>query len=748
MKIIKTLLSNVGIPSLLPEWRAIFAPTYLLDDTLAGLTVAFIAIPLSLAIALASGVSPEAGLITAIIAGIVCAFFGGTPLAVSGPAAAMAVIIADNVEKFGIEGLVLICLVAGMMQFASGILKLGRFARYVPLPVIAGFTAGIGAIIIIGQLPRAFGLEPPPESHIFSVVEHVTEYFHEINYVSLSLVLLTIVIIQGLPKLFPKIPPILPAVAVTTALVYFLNLKTTSHIELIGALPSSLPAPVLPKLNAIPMGELLWNSFTVYLLASLETLLSSTAIERLTKGQKNDPDQELIGQGLGNIAVSLFGGIPVTGVIARSMVNIKAGAKTRRASIIHSLIILLAVVAVGSLISLIPIAALAAVLFSVAFGMLNYKEFYWLWLTSRSEAIIYALTFLAIIFVDLIAGIQMGVAAASIFVLFKATRTQLHISSSSHDNIIRLSLSGSLTFLSSSEIAELEKRLQESNPGETAIIDLSRITSLDSSGAAAIVSLFKLCHSRKVHCYIKGLSRRFELLFQTDEGKEILNKYYLVSESELRHKHDDTLPVSSRGRLIHGVQRFYAERQQDDKRLFEFLANQQDPHTLFIACSDSRVIPSQITYSDPGDLFIIRNVGNYVPPFFKGMPHGEAAALEFALTKLDISDIVVCGHANCGAIRACCSKHEIPETELEQWISGIRSQLNLNEQKEVDQFAMDNVLNQVTNLKQYPVVKKKLDEGSLTIHAWFYNVDQGLVYEWNESEKAFKSIIDIDIANP
>lgn len=744
LKIFNSLQLNLGIPSLLPEWRAMLSPKYLFTDALAGLTVAFIAIPLSLAIALASGVSPEAGLVTAIIAGIVCAVFGGTPLSVSGPAAAMAVIIADNVEKFGIEGLVLICLVAGLMQLASGILKLGRFARYVPLPVIAGFTAGIGAIIFIGQLPRAFGLEPPPESHVFTVVQHITEYFHEINYVCLSLVLLTIVIIQGLPKLFSKIPPILPAVAVTTALVYFLNLQNVSNIELIGTIPNTLPAPTLPKFNAIPMGELLWNSFTVYLLASLETLLSSTAIERLTKGQKSDPDQELIGQGLGNIAVSLFGGIPVTGVIARSMVNIRAGAKTRRSSIIHSLIILLAVLAVGPLISLIPIAALAAVLFSVAFGMLNYKEFYWLWLTSRSEAIIYALTFLAIIFVDLIAGIQMGVAAASLFVLFKAAKTQLHISSSSHDNIIRLSLSGSLTFLSNNEITELEKRLNESKSGETAIIDLSRISNLDSSGAAAIVGLFKLCHERNVHCYIKGLARRFEVLFQSQEGRDILNKYYLVSESELRTKNIDTVPVSSRGRLIHGVQRFYAERKQDDKRLFEFLANKQDPHTLFIACSDSRIIPSQITYSDPGDLFIVRNVGNYVPPYVKNMPYSEAAALEFALTQLDITDIVICGHANCGAIRACCSNQESPQTELQQWISKIRSQLNLNQNKEPDLVAMDNVLIQVSNLRQYPVVKQKLEQGTLTIHAWFYNFDQGLVYEWDETANEFQSIVDTE----
>lgn len=736
---------TLGIPSLLSSWRNLFSKEFLFADTMAGLTVAFIAIPLSLAIALASGVSAGAGLITAIVAGIVCALFGGTPLAVSGPAAAMAVIIADNVEWYGVEGVILICLVAGLMQLVSGALGIGRYARYVPLPVIAGFTAGIGAIIFIGQLPRAFGLQPPPESHVFSVFQHITEYFHEINYVCLGLVLLTLVVIRLLPKLYPRLPSILPAVAMTTAIVYFMNLSTTANISLIGEIPHTLPLPKLPNMHAIPFGELMWNSFTVYLLASLETLLSSSAIDRLTSGQKNDPDQELIGQGLGNMAVAMFGGIPVTGVIARSMVNLKAGAKTRRASILHSFFILAAVFLAAPLISLIPIVALAAVLFSVSFGMLNYREFYWLWATSRSEAIIYLLTFFAIIFVDLIAGIQVGIAAASLIVLFKAAKTHLNISASSEDNIIRLSLAGSLTFLSNKEISELEKRINESKPDEIVLIDLTHITNLDSSGTAAIVSLFKLCRERDMKCYMKGLSRRFEPLFHTDEGRNIINHCYLISENELRKKDESIASsFSSRGRLIHGVQRFYAERQQNDKRLFDYLANTQDPHTLFITCSDSRIIPSQLTSSDPGDLFIIRNVGNFVPPYTKVTPHGEAAAFEFALNNLEITDIVICGHANCGAVRACCSKDDLSDTPLHRWIRQMRSHLHIpenNDQASIDKLAMENVMVQMESLKQYPVVQAKLNEGTVSLHAWFYHFDQGLIYEWNEETQRFEPIL-------
>src|SRR3990167_4720074 len=731
MKYLKYANFNLGIPSLLPEWREMFSMRYLLDDTIAGVTVAFIAIPLSLAIALASGATPEAGLVTAIVAGIVCSLFGHSKLAVSGPAAAMAILIANNMEKFGMEGVVLICLVAGLMQLLSGVFGLGRFARYVPLPVVAGFTAGIGGIIILGQLPRAFGLEPPPESHIFGVIQHLTEYFHEINYVSLGLVGLTLIIIKGLTKLVPRIPPILPAIITTTAIVYFFHLNHTANIELITAIPNTLPTPALPKFN-ISYDELLWNSLTVYLLASVETLLSATALAKLTKEQKHNPDQELIVQGLGNISSSLFGGIPITSVIARSMINVNAGAKTRRSSIIHAFVILLTIASMGPLMSLIPVAALTAVLFYVAFGMLNFKEFSLLWNMSRSEATIYVVTFFAIICTDLIAGIQVGILVAGLWILFKATKSQFHISSSSHEQVIRLSLSGSLTFLSNTEIADLEKQLSSATPNEIIIIDLTRLISLDSSGASALIDLLKNCHAQSVPCYIKGLSRRFESLFNTPEGREILEKYYIVSESELRHKHENIVPASSHGRLIHGVQQFYAERQRDDRRLFEFLSAQQDPHTLFITCSDSRIIPSHMTSSDPGDLFIIRNVGNFIPPFVKNMPHSEAAAIEFALTELNIADIVVCGHAGCGAIRACLSQTPPEQTELNQWIGRIRASLPLSHSKEVNALSMENVLAQIQHLKQYPIIQEKLARGTITLHAWFYHLDQGVMYEWDE----------------
>lgn len=500
---------NLGIPHLFSEWKKFFSTQYLGSDLTAGITVAFIAIPLSLAIALASGVTPAAGLITAIVAGIVCALFGGTSLSVSGPAAAMTVLLASVVEKFGASGLAFACLMAGGMQILSGMCGLGKLGRYVPLPVIAGFTAGIGVIIIIGQLPRAFGLLPPAESHTIDVFIHLQQYFHQINWTCLALVILTIAIIRLLPKIFPRLPSILVSVAVVSSVVYWFNL---TDIPLIGQIPQSLPAPAFPTLGNFSFFEMTVTAFSIYLLASLETLLSSTAVDRISNVKKHDSDQELIGQGLGNVAVSLFSGIPVTAVIARSVTNVKAGAKTRRASIIHSLIILMSVMFIAPIIAHIPIVALAGVLFSIAAGMIQYREFQGFWRTTRSEALIYVITFFTIIFVDLIAGVQAGLIAAGILVLYKASKTQLHISSSSDDETIRLSITGSLTFLSSGEITELENKLATAQAPQKIILDLSSISNLDSTGASAIIDLFTLCQEKNLEFYILGLPRRFERL--------------------------------------------------------------------------------------------------------------------------------------------------------------------------------------------------------------------------------------------
>lgn len=585
---------------------------------------------------------------------------------------------------------------------------------------------------------------PPQESDVISVFFHLKEYFHEINGTCLLLVVLTIGIIRGLPKAFPRVPPILPAVAFTSFIAYIFSL----NVPVIGSIPSSLPYPHLPNFHAMTIQDLVLNGFVVYLLASLETLLSASAIDKIIADKKHDADQELIGQGIGNIAVSLFGGIPITSVIARSVTNVRAGAKTRRSSIIHSLVILLTIFTIAPLISIIPIAALAGVLFSVAFSMVNRKEFQGLWNTSRSEAFIYAITFFVIVFVDLIAGVQAGMVAASIIILLKAARTNLHIFIASQDNVVRLSLTGSLTFLSTNKIRQLEEQLENVKSGSTVILDLSHIGNLDTSGASAISDLFNYCKDRQLKFYIKGLPRKYESILNLCAGNELVDNCYLISESELRKKDAELAPKSAHGRLIHGFHRFYEERKYNDKRLFEFIAQKQDPHTLFITCSDSRIIPSLITSADPGELFIIRNVGNYIPAYNPSALHSEAVAIEFALKNFDIRDIVVCGHASCGAIKASCQSEPAFSPTNQPWIDMIKQQLNIKKDMPINAVAKMNVCNQIENLKKYPIVQEKLANNSLYIHGWFFDFDQSLVFEWNEASRTFLPLIGDPIPQP
>jgi carbonic anhydrase len=371
--------------------------------------------------------------------------------------------------------------------------------------------------------------------------------------------------------------------------------------------------------------------------------------------------------------------------------------------------------------------------------MVNYKEFYSLWITSRAEATIFAVTFFTIIFVDLLAGVQAGISAACLIVLLRTTKTHLNISFDSQDDVTRLSLIGALTFLSTGKIADLQQQLAAKQPGQIILMDLSNIRNLDMSGANAVIELFNQCQSSGIHFFIKGLPRRFELIFKACGGSVLLNDWYLVSEHELRKKITAIAPKSSHGRLIHGIHRFYVQAKHDDKRLFESISQGQDPHTLFVTCSDSRIVPSLMTSSDPGELFIIRNIGNFIPPYQESSQFSEAAALEFALSSFDITDIVICGHINCGAIKACQAVDQALPPTVDFWIKMIRSQLKIDD--DLNKMIYMNIINQINNLKLYPIVQKKLEENILNIHGWFFDFDKSVIYEWNQKKNEFKSII-------
>ena len=729
-----SLRLDLGVRSLIPEWRSLLSPKHLRADVVAGVTVACIALPLSMAIALASGVKPEVGIVTSIVAGIVCAFTGGTRLAVAGPAAAMAVLVASIVEKHGLAGLLVAGLLAGIMQLLTGVLGFGRVIRFVPLPVVLGFTAGIGAVILVGQLPRALGLPPPDQDHVVDVVLHIGQLVGRTHVPTLALTALTVAIALGLPKLVRRAPAPLVAVLVPTILVTAFGL----NVDLVGAIPRSLPAPRLPELAVGNPVDLITAAFVVYALASLESLLSSSAVDKMSRGPRHDADQELIGQGFGNIAAALFGGIPVTGVIARSSLNVQAGGKTRRSAIIHALVLIASVYVLAPLLGRIPIAALAGVLLSLALRMLDPRQLVAIWRISKVEAAVFVITFAVMVSVDLVVGVQAGVLAAlAIAAVRFGQKLRASVIDVGRTGPYRLALRGPITFLAQAKLDTLQGEVDLLNPKRGLVFDLSKVTEIDVTGLDALREFVEelLARGCRVALVRPPEALRKALSKGEEEGRLIITLHVNEAERALGGKNR----ASPWDRVAQGVERFREENSEAYAGLFERLAVAQDPHTLFITCSDSRVIPSLITSSDPGELFIVRNVGNIIPRAGTDDKPAEGAAIEYALGVLKVKQIIVCGHSSCGAMTAVMNGGVPADLPcINRWLEGahgIKSRLPVG--ASVDAAVRANVLMQLENLRSYPLVDRKLRSGELKLFGWFYDLQHGEIEQWDAERGAF-----------
>jgi SulP family sulfate permease len=473
------------------EWRMMFRPETMVTDALAGIAVALVALPLSLAIANASGVAPEVGLVTAIVGGIVVAFFGGCRLQVSGPAAAMTFLVAEIVTKYGMSGLVAATMIAAVMQVLAGALRLGRFIQFIPRPVIAGFLSGIGLTILCTQLPVVLGYEVSrtEEGGALALLWETIRQIHQTEPTSLLVGLAAAALMLSLPRISRKVPAPLVAVAAASLLPAVFD---WSRVALLGELPSRFPRPSLP---AIPWGlwnELVMAALAIFLLASLESLLSASVVDSLAKGIHTDNDQELIAQGLGNMASSLFGGIPVTGVIARSATNIQAGARTRLSAILHALTLLVMMFVLAPLVARIPLAALAGVLIAVALRMIEVRVLRILWKGSQAEAAVFLTTAGAILLTDLIVGVPVGMIAAFLYVVYQMSRLNVRpvpLAQGGHDaaqeaiehcTAVRLiQVEGPLFFASGFHLRNATNRI---NGHRCLVFDLGQVPFLDMTG--------------------------------------------------------------------------------------------------------------------------------------------------------------------------------------------------------------------------------------------------------------------------
>lgn len=382
-------------------------------DLIAGIVVGIVALPLAIAFAIASGVSPEKGIFTAIIAGFIISVFGGSRVQIGGPTGAFIVIVYGIVQKYGVDGLTIATFIAGLMLIVMGFARLGSVIKFIPHPLIVGFTSGIALIIFSSQIKDLFGLQMgtvPPE-----FINKWSDYFinfQSVNIFAMGIGIGTIILTMGFSKITRRIPGSLVAILLATVIVQIFHLHVETIGSRFGAIPSSLPSPVIPHFDFATIKDLIAPAFTIALLGGIESLLSAVVSDGMIGGNHKS-NIELVAQGAANIFSSIFGGIPATGAIARTATNVKNGGRTPIAGITHAVVLLLIMLFVGKWATLIPLSCLAGILVVVAFNMSEYKSFTSMLRGPRSDVVVLLVTFFLTVLVDLTIAIEVGMVLAA-----------------------------------------------------------------------------------------------------------------------------------------------------------------------------------------------------------------------------------------------------------------------------------------------------------------------------------------------
>jgi SulP family sulfate permease len=483
-------------------------------DLIAGLTVGVVALPLALGFGIATGLGAQAGLVTAIVAGLVAAIFGGSNVQVSGPTGAMTVVLVPVVAQYGAGAVAVVGVVAGVLVIAAAFAGVGRYLAFIPWPVVEGFTIGIAVIIFLQQVPTALGVPKPPGENTAAVaVRAIGDAFSgagSINATILVLIVVAIMIIT--PRLHRAIPGSLLAVIIATVVAGVTGMAVT-HI---GSLPSSLPTPALPALSIARINNLLSAAFAVALLAGLESLLSARVADGMSDAPPHNPDRELFGQGLANLIAPMFGGMPATGAIARTAVNVRSGARTRIAAITHALVLVAVVCFGGTLVARIPLAALAGVLMVTAVPMVDVHGVRMVLRSTRGDAAVLILTATATVAFDLIVAVEIGIAVAALLALRAVARNARVVAEPVtagetvspdteeallRQHILTYRLDGALFFGAAQRFLA---QLTEVHGVRVVILRMPNLQVLDATGAQALGEIVSQLEERGVTVLIKG----------------------------------------------------------------------------------------------------------------------------------------------------------------------------------------------------------------------------------------------------
>lgn len=490
-------------------------------DLVAGVTVGIVALPLALAFGVSSGVGAEAGLITAIVAGIAAAVFGGSNVQVSGPTGAMVVVLAPIVAKSGVGAVALLTILAGVVLFLVGASRIGRVVSYIPWPVIEGFTLGIGVIIFLQQVPSALSSPVPPgENAVVAAVRSVLGISWPGSAVGLGIVGFVAVLMVVLPKLHRSIPASLIAIALVTPIVALLHIRT----PVIGHLPPSLPLPRIPTMDLAQLPSLAGSVLAIAVLAAIESLLSARVASGLPgpDGRTTGPfnaDRELVGQGVASVLAGLFGGMPATGAIARTAVNVRSGGRTRVAAIVHALVLIAVVYLAAPLVGMIPLAALAGILMVTASRMVSPRTVRQILGSTRADAAAFVLTAIITVSFDLIVAIEIGVVAAAFLTLRKfaalgaVVREPIPGDPAPGDERIAVFRVDGLMFFGAAE--RILQELAAVREVEVVILRLSRLRYLDATGAQALAEIVRELERQGVTVLLKGIPDQHRALADT-----------------------------------------------------------------------------------------------------------------------------------------------------------------------------------------------------------------------------------------
>lgn len=506
------------------------------SDIVAGATVAIIALPLAMAFAIASGVSPEKGLFTAVVAGIIISLFGGSKYQIGGPTGAFVVVLYAVILKHGYDGLVIATFLAGIMLFFMGIFKLGNIIKYIPYPVTVGFTTGIALIIFSSQIKDFLGLPiaKMPAEFVDQWKLYSTEFLH-VNYYALAIGVISMALLIKLRHRFPHIPTPIIVIILSALAVYLFKLPVETIGSKFGALPSTLPYPSIPAFSLEKIRAVFPDAMTIALLGAIESLLSCVVADGMT-GDRHHSNKELMAQGAANIASVLFGGIAATGAIARTATNIKAGAYSPIAGVVHSLMLLIFMFLFSKFIVLIPLATLAAILIVVAWNMSEFHHFKAIALKSeRNDIVVLLMTFFLTVLIDLNTGVQTGIMLAGLLFIKRMidvtgivdTKNTIGMPLDEDDEPLDVEDTNAISkkiVPKDVEVYEIDgpfffgvaDRLKNilsevSNPPKVFILRMRHVPMIDATGLHALDEFFDLCQDNGTILVLSGVNEHIKL---------------------------------------------------------------------------------------------------------------------------------------------------------------------------------------------------------------------------------------------